>query len=46
MVFHATFNNISAISWQSPLVTEETLVVRGTDCIVVVNATIVGPPPP
>jgi hypothetical protein len=45
MMFHATFNNISAISWQSPLLTEKTLVVIGTDCIVVVNQTIVGPPP-
>ena len=39
MVFNATFNNISVISWQSVLLVEETgvpwefLVVIGTDCI-------------
>jgi hypothetical protein len=39
MVFNATFNNISVISWQSVLFVEETgvpwefLVVIGTDCI-------------
>ena len=34
MVFNATFNNISVISWQSVLMVEETgIVVIGTDCI-------------
>jgi hypothetical protein len=28
MVFYATFNNISVISWQSVLLVEETLVIR------------------
>ena len=33
MVFNATFNNISAVSWQSVLLVEETGgVVIGTDC--------------
>jgi len=33
MVFNATFNNISAISWRSVLLVEETAVMIGTDCI-------------
>ena len=29
MVFNATFNNISVISWRSDLLVEETIVPRG-----------------
>jgi hypothetical protein len=32
MVFNATFNNISAISWQSVLLVEETIVPGEIDC--------------
>jgi hypothetical protein len=34
MVFNATFNNISAISWQSVLLMEETGVPGENDCLV------------
>jgi hypothetical protein len=32
MVFNATFNNISVISWQSVLLVEETVIPGSEDC--------------